>query len=65
MEAALEIGIVDVDRLKGDLIIYFNDGERALYVASLLRSMLTQATEIADPDDLNDSPRLTCRPKEP
>jgi len=51
MEASPECSVVDVDRLEGDLIIYFNDGERALYEASLLRSILTQAAEIADLDD--------------
>jgi hypothetical protein len=61
MEADLELNVVDVDRLNGGLIIYFNDGERAFYEASLLRSILTRATEIDQSAGLDeDVPFLTC-----
>jgi len=58
MEAAPDYSVIDVDRLQGDLIIYFNDGQFALFGASLLRSMLARATPIdnlGDPDE--DAPR--------
>jgi hypothetical protein len=46
--------VVDVDRLHRNVIVYFDDGKHALYTASLLRSVLNQATQpegLKEPDD--------------
>ncbi len=51
METAPDYRVIDVDRLEGDLIIYFNDGQFALFDASLLRSMLARATPVHDLGD--------------
>jgi hypothetical protein len=46
MEAAADCVVVYAERVGGDVIIEFNDGKSALYSASFLHSMLTQATEM-------------------
>jgi hypothetical protein len=65
MEADLELNVVDVDRLNGGLIIYFSDGKRAFYEASLLRSMLTRATAIDQSAGLDEDrlPNVLVAPK--
>jgi hypothetical protein len=50
MEAASEYRVVHVERLSGDIIIEFNDGECALYSPSLLHTILGQATKLDEPD---------------
>ena len=50
MEAALDYVVVYAERVGGDVIIEFNDGKCALYSASFLHSILTQATEMDAPD---------------
>jgi hypothetical protein len=56
MEAELEYSVVEVARHKGGLIIYFNDGKRALFAASLLHSILTSATTIDQSAEVSDDP---------
>ena len=65
MKADSELNVVDVDRLNGGLIFYFNDGEQALYEASLLLSMLTRATEIDQSAGLDEDllPNVLVAPK--
>jgi hypothetical protein len=46
MEAAPKYLVVYAERVGGNVIIEFNDGKCALYSASFLHSMLTQATEM-------------------
>jgi hypothetical protein len=65
MKTDLELNVVDVDRLNGGLIIYFNDGEQAFYEASLLRSMFARATEIDQRAGLDEDllPNVLVSPK--
>jgi hypothetical protein len=53
MEAASDCVVVYAERVGGNVIIEFNDGKCALYSASFLHSMLTQATEM-DASDSED-----------
>jgi hypothetical protein len=46
METASDCVVVYAERVGGDVIIEFNDGKCALYSASFLHSMLTEATEM-------------------
>ena len=46
MKTASECVVVYAERVGGNVIIEFNDGKCALYSASFLHSMLTQATEL-------------------
>jgi hypothetical protein len=53
MEAASDCVVVYAERVGGDVIIEFNDGKYALYSASFLHSMLTEATQL-DTSDFED-----------
>jgi len=46
MKTASECVVIYAERVGGNVIIEFNDGKCALYSASFLHSMLTQATEL-------------------
>jgi hypothetical protein len=50
MEAASECVVVYAERVGGNVIIEFNDGKCALYPASFLHSMLTEATQLDTSD---------------
>ncbi len=50
METASECLVVYAERVGGNVIIEFSDGKCALYSASILYSMLTQATDLNTPD---------------
>jgi hypothetical protein len=50
MEAALDYVAVYAERVGGNVIIEFNDGKCALYPASFLHSMLTEATQLDTSD---------------
>jgi len=45
-----ECVVVYAERVGGNVIIEFNDGKCGLYSASVLYSMLTQATDLNAPD---------------
>ena len=50
METASECVVVYAERVGGNVVIEFNDSKCALYPASFLHSMLTQATELDTSD---------------
>jgi hypothetical protein len=55
MESKPEFYVVDAERVSDGVIVEFDDGESALYPASLLRSMLPQAVKVEE-----DESRNTC-----
>jgi hypothetical protein len=50
METASDCVVVYAERVGGNVIIEFNDGKCALYSASFLHSMLTQANNLDTSD---------------
>jgi hypothetical protein len=46
MDAKEHLRIVEVDRIGGAIIVYFNDEKCAIYPASLLHEFLSRAREI-------------------
>ena len=53
MESEPEFHVVDAERVSDSVMVEFDDGECALYPASLLRSVLPQAVKV-EVDELND-----------
>jgi hypothetical protein len=62
MEDPPDCDVVYAERLGGDVLIEFSDGEAALYSASLLRSIVDQATGLDEPDE-PDEPSWPLRPR--
>ena len=54
MESFLHPRIVSVERLEDSAVVTFENGRSALYSASLLYNMISQANEIAS-EDINDT----------
>jgi len=50
MEAVLDYVVIYAERVGGDVIIEFNDGKSALYSASFLHSVMTEAAELDTSD---------------
>jgi hypothetical protein len=46
MDRASEHRVVDAERMGGNLLIFFESGECALYPANLLHSILPEATTL-------------------
>jgi hypothetical protein len=53
MYAAPDVRVVDAERVGEGVIVEFDDGECALYSATLLRSLLLQAVKVEE-GELND-----------
>jgi hypothetical protein len=50
MDAGIELRVIDVDRIGGDIIVYFSDGKCAIYPTSLLWELLPRAREMTESD---------------